>query len=759
MRMRSKNVCGFVLQTILSVSILAACGPAAPRPETAKTEEEIAEHVKPVDEDEVELEKLEPQGPPLARRDDVVDVIHGVKVPDPYRWLEDEKSEEVQEWVRTMDEFARGQIGEYRGRNNLVERFAELFYVDSFDAPLRRGERYFFGRRHKDKEKKVYYWRMGEKGQDRTLLDPNTMCEEGSLSVLDIFPDYQGRNVAYSVSEHAADEATLYLMDVETGKVSKKDVIEGAKYARPAWTPDGRGFYYTRLPVDPDIPVAERPGHAAVYFHRIGTDASEDEEIYPKTGDARTFLWPELSRDGRFLFVTKARGWSDFTIFWKDLRKGPKAKFRTFAEAPEGEKALYQVYAWRGWIYVRTNEGAPKYRLFRVNPKRPARKHWQEIVPERKDAVLDEFAVMGGHLVLQYLRNASTEVRIANLGGKTVRELELPTIGSISEWKGNPEDDTAYFEFESFVQPKTIFKTSISKGKSSVYFELSLPVDTDSYVVNQVRYPSRDGTIVTMFLVHGKDLKRDGSNPTLLHGYGGFNVSMTPSFRAAFMVWIENGGVVAVPNLRGGGEYGEGWHRAGMLLEKQNTFDDFIAAARYLISEGYTSESRLAIRGGSNGGLLVGAAMAQAPELFRAVSCHVPLLDMVRYHKFGSGRTWIPEYGSAEDPEQFKAILAYSPYHNLKKGVKYPAFIMFSADSDDRVDPMHARKFTAALRYATVGAHPVLFRVETMAGHGGADMAKKRVERHADEMAFLFNELGMKPGPEGSEESEEEETL
>lgn len=724
-----------------------SCGPATPAPQedrgespgSAETRQARVDKGKPGEKDK------SGDSPPATRRMALVENLHGVQVADPYRWLEDEKSGEVQEWVKAMDAYSRKRLNSLPGRCGLAGRLEELSYFDYKSAPKRKGERYFFVQRHKNKEKKVYYWRRGENGPAKILLDPNTMSKDGSLAVIDVFPDHQGKNVAYKLSKNNADEATLFVMNVATGEVSDKDTIPGAKYAKPAWTPDGKGFYYTRLPVDPDIPVAERPGYAEVYYHRLGTAPSKDILIHPKTGDSRTFLITQLSRDGRYLFVTKATGWSQFEVFWKDLKKGKRAEFKTFAKAPEGEKALYEVFAWKGWIYVLTNERAPRYRVFRVNPRRPSRKNWQEIIPEQDDAVLDEFKVLGGHLVLKYMKNASTELRVATLKGKVLRKMKLPSIGSISNITGTPEDDTAYYDFCSYVYPKAVYKTSVSKGTSSVYFKLNLPVDEEPYTINQIWYPSKDGTKVSMFLIHRKDIKRDGSNPTMLYGYGGFNVNITPRFVPTYMVWIEQGGVVAIPNLRGGGEYGESWHRAGMLENKQNTFDDFMAAAKYLINEKYTNPERLAIRGGSNGGLLVGAAMVQAPQLFRAVACHVPLLDMVRYHKFGSGRTWIPEYGSADKPEQFKFIYAYSPYHHVRKGEAYPALLMFSADSDDRVDPMHARKFTAAVLNASSSPHPILLRMEKKAGHGGCDMVKKTVARTADELAFLFKELGGKP--------------
>ncbi len=737
------------LQSLLVVSLwlsLTACPPAEPgpartppRPRTqpARTAPPVARQPAPP--------RPRRAGPPLARRQAIVDVLHGVRVADPYRWLENAKDPEVKTWVKRMNAYARKKLAALPGRDRLAKRLAELSYVEWVSAPRRRGRRYFFSRRHKDKEKVVYYWREGEKGRVHVLLDPNTLSKDGSVSVKGIYPDYQGRRVAYKLSHNNADESVLYVMDVATGRIHKKDTIKGAKYAQPAWTPNGRAFYYTRLPVDAKIPTADRPGYAEIYLHRLGTDPAKDRLVYGKTGDPRKFIWPELSRDGRWLFVYVAHGWARTDVYLKDLRRGRRARFVPFAISPKGTKALYSVYAWKGWIYIHTNEGAPRYRLLRVRATRPGRKGWKEIIPQQKDAVLEDFAVRGNHLSLRYLRHATTELRINTLRGKAVRTVSFPGLGTAYGLVGTPEDDVAYYAFSSYIRPTTIYRTSVRKGGRSVYFQVKLPIDPKPYTVEQVWYPSKDGTKISMFLIHRKQVKRDGKNPVLLYGYGGFNVNLTPGFRASWFVWLEQGGMVAIPNLRGGGEYGEDWHRAGMLLKKQNTFDDFVWAAKWLIQKRYTRPARLAIRGGSNGGLLVGAAMVQAPRLFRAVACYVPLLDMVRYHKFGSGKTWIGEYGSAEDPAQFKAIYAYSPYHHVRKGTAYPALIMMSADSDDRVDPMHARKFTAAIRWATTSGLPVWLRVETKAGHGGGDMVKKRVDATADEFAFLLHELGVKP--------------
>jgi prolyl oligopeptidase len=407
-----------------------------------------------------------------------------------------------------------------------------------------------------------------------------------------------------------------------------------------------------------------------------------------------------------------------------------------------GQEATYGVTTHLDQFYVHTNEGAPRYRAFKVDPSKPEREHWAELIPESKD-VLEGFDLVGGALALQYLQKAHSRLELRSLDGLLLREVPLPGIGSSYGFVGNVDDDTAYFGFSSFTQPQQIFKTSVKTGETSLWNEVKLPIDPSQFTVQQVEFRSKDGTLVTMDLVHKKGLKRDGSTPWLLYGYGGFNISMLPSFSSGLYPWLEAGGGYAVAHLRGGGEYGEAWHQAGMGAHKQNTFDDFIGAAQYLIREGYTASERLGIRGGSNGGLLVGAAMTQRPDLFRAVVCQVPLLDMVRYTEFGSGKTWAPEYGSPAVEAELRTLLAYSPYHHVVPGTAYPALLMMSADHDDRVDPMHARKFTAAVQAANTSAHPVWLRIEHHAGHGGADLVKQAVETSSETWAFLMRELGL----------------
>ena len=677
---------------------------------------------------------------PETRRDDVVDTRHGQAVADPYRWLEDVSTPEVQAWMTAQDTVARDYLASLPGREQLEQRLIELTYIDSMSPPSHRGERYFYSRSHADKEKAVYYFKKGKDGEEQVLLDPNLLSEDGSIAVRGLSPSRRGRYVAYKLSENNADASTIYVKDLKTGKDSTIDVIEGAKYAYPSWTPDDKGFYYVRLPTDPAIPAAELPGHAEVRYHRLGTKPEEDELVHPALGDPTKFIGASVTEDGHFLFVYESQG-PNSQIHFKDLRTN-KSRAKGFQPLATGLRAQYSVDEFRDWFYVTTNEGAPRSRVFKVDPAKPQREHWREIIPEPEKAVLDYAYVVGGHLVAGLMVDAHSQLEIRDLEGKLVRQVELPGVGSTSGLLGRPDEDEAYFYYTSFVQPPMIYETSVATGKTKLWATIEFPVDTSRIESKQLWYTSKDGTKVSMFVVHQQGITLDGSHPTLLTGYGGFNVSMTPGFSPSAALWVERGGVWAMPNLRGGGEYGEAWHEAGMLGNKQNVFDDFIGAAEHLVEEGYTKPDKLAISGGSNGGLLVGAAMTQRPELFGAVVCAVPLLDMVRYHEFGSGKTWIPEYGNPDDPKHFPFLYAYSPYHHVNDGTPYPAMLMLSADSDDRVDPMHARKFTAAIQAASGSGEPAIMRIEQKAGHGGAGTRKKGVAQQVDMYAFLLSEIG-----------------
>lgn len=675
---------------------------------------------------------------PLTKAEDVVDDHFGVKVADPYRWLEDGKAADVQLWMEARDKHARAHLAELSLQEDLRKRYKELLYVESRSAPVVRGGRLFFSRKPADKEKSIHYWQDGEKGEPKVLLDPNEMSDDGSISIGAVVPSKDGRLVAYMEKGNNADESTLKVMEVDTGEMRAMDTIGNLRYTSPSWTPDGKGFFYTWMPSDPSIPPNERMGYAEIRYHVLGTRPTEDKTYREKTGDPSRWQAASVSDDGKYLFLYVYRGWSEADIYVMFLKDRKHSKWRELAV---GTKASYMVEAHKDTFYVATSKDAPRWKIFKVSPRRLARKSWKEIVPQDPEAVLDSVQVIGGKLALKYLRGAATELVLRDLSGKNPVKVELPAIGSASSLVGNADLDTAYFSFSSFNYPPTIFKTSVKSPKSEVFAKVDMPVDPSQFEVKRVTFPSKDGTKVSMFIVHKKGIELDGKRPTLMYGYGGFNISLEPRWSSLIYPWIERGGVYAMPNLRGGGEYGEAWHEAGMLAKKQNVFDDFIAAGEYLVANKYTSPAHLGLRGGSNGGLLVGAAMTQRPDLFGAIICAVPLLDMVRYHMFGVGNAWVPEYGVATNEEQFKWLYAYSPYHNVKKDVRYPSLLMLSADSDDRVDPLHARKFVAMIEAAAQDDHVNLLRIESNAGHGGGDMRKKTLDVYADQIAFLWSEL------------------
>ncbi len=660
------------------------------------------------------------------------DTFFGTEVKDPYRWLENEKDPAVKAWMTEQDALARSELKALPERDAIAARLKELMYVDDLSAPAHRGGLYFFTRRSATQEKAIVYVKEGKAGVERVLLDPNAWSADGSSSLGGWRVSRDGKKLAYTVHERNKDEATLHVLDVSTGAESKIDQITGAKYASAAWTKNADGFYYTWLPTDPAIPIAELPGYAEVRFHKLGTEPSTDEVIHAKTGNPSQFLEVDISEDGSTLFIAIQQGWSGNELYFKDLRHpGP------FVPLATGFKAHYSAIAHQGALYVSTDESASNWKMLKADPEKPERSAWREILPENPSATLDHVSVMGGRLALSYLSQAASRLEIRDLEGKLERVVPLPGIGTAYMASGRENEDEAYFGFQSFTTPYQVFELSMHSGKSSLYSEVKVPIDKQRFVVEQVTYKSKDQTPVTLFIVRAKDLQKNGENRTLLYGYGGFQVSMTPGFAASIYPWLERGGVYAVANLRGGSEYGERWHQDGMLDKKQNVFDDFAAAAEFLIQNKYTSAEHLVISGASNGGLLTGASMVQHPELFAAVLCGVPLLDMVRYEKFGSGRTWSSEYGSVEKEPDFRTLFGYSPYHHVAPGTKYPALLMLSADSDDRVDPMHARKFSAAIQDASTGG-PVLLRIEKNSGHGGADLRRAEVEKSADRLAFAL---------------------
>jgi prolyl oligopeptidase len=678
--------------------------------------------------------------PVATRTSPGADTLFGQRVLDPYRWLEDENSAEVQAWMAAQDKYARAFLDELPGRAALVKRLEALYYVGTIGVPVERGARLFYLKRDAHQEKAVLCFKDGEGGMERVLLDPNGW-DGGKTSLGEWVPSWDGKHVAFNQNPNHADEAVMHVVDVDSGKWSEADVLEGTKYAGPSWTPDGRGFYYEYLPNPVGTSVADRPGLTEIRFHILGQAQGRDRLVHGATHDATSFLGQSLSRDGKVLLVSVTHGWTRNDVYFKRLGRD-----RDFRPLVVGKRALYSVDVWKGFFYVLTDEGAPRKRLFRVSVDRSQRSAWREIVPEDGHATLQSSTIVGGLLSLAYLKAATSELKLVTLLGKPVRPVALPELGSAANLSGLEDNPVAYYSFTSFSRAFEVYRTDVRTGTTTLWARVDVPVDASRYTSEQVHYKSKDGTDVTMFIVKKKDVARDGTAPALLYGYGGFDISLTPSFSSDVIPWLDAGGVYALTNLRGGGEYGKTWHEAGMLKNKQNVFDDFLAAAVALGKEKWADPARIAIFGGSNGGLLVGAAMVQRPDLFRAVVCAVPLLDMVRYTQFGSGRTWAEEYGDPSVEEAFRWLYAYSPYHHVAPGEAYPALLLLSSDHDDRVDPMHARKFAAWVQAASASHLPVLLRIERNAGHGGADQVKQAVAESADMLAFLLTELGV-PAP------------
>ena len=678
---------------------------------------------------------------PATRKDTtVVDDYHGTAVADPYRWLEDDRSEETAAWVAAQNEVTDAYLDRIPFRENLRARYEELFDYPKLSSPRKVGEYYFFYKNDGLQNQSVIYRQRGREGEPEVFIDPNALNEEGTTSIGLAGVSGGDEYIAYTRSDAGSDWQSIMVKEVATGR-ELGDTLRWVKFSGAEWVGD-EGFFYSRYP-EPEAGT-ELSGNNqlhSVYFHRLGTPQSDDVLVYRDTDNPGYYHFGDVTEDERYFVMYAAPGTDGYATYLFDLAGGVDG-----APAPQllfgGTDSKSAIVDHRdGELLVLTNVDAPNYRLVRVDPARPEPANWTEVLPEREH-LLESVSTVGGGLIATYLEQATNKVYRYDYDGTSERAVELPGLGSVGGFGGERDDDETFYTFTSFVYPPTIFRYDLESGESEVFYETELAFDPRDYVERQVTYESADGTPVTMFVVHREGLELDGARPTYLYGYGGFNISLTPSFSTARFLLLENGGVFAMPNLRGGGEYGEAWHRAGMLAEKQNVFDDFIAAAEYLIAEGYTSPEHLGIAGGSNGGLLVGAAMTQRPELFAVALPAVGVMDMLRYHKFTVGKGWIPEYGSADDPEMFPVLKAYSPLHNLDDGTAYPATLVTTADHDDRVVPAHSFKFAARLQDAHAGEAPVLIRIETDAGHGAGKPTAKIIEEQADLWSFFFANTG-----------------
>ncbi len=683
-------------------------------------------------------------GPPKAKIDSVEETIQGQRISDPYRWLEDAQNSDSQQFVEQELAYTRSVLDPLPGRQQIHDRLKQLLSVGTISTPQVAGKYYFYTRREGTQNQPVLYVRDEVHGKDRTLLDVNQLAADGTVALDWWFPSEDGKYVAYGTSTSGSEESTLKIIETSTGK-PLPDNIDRTRFASLAWKKDNSGFYYTKHPKKGEVPAGEEVYHVKVYYHSLGSDPARDPLIFGEGRNPQDIPQVQLADDDdRWLLITVFEGWAKTEMYLQDLKAGTPP-----IELTSGKTFLYSGEILNGKLYVTTNEDSPKYRVFVTDAANPKRESWKEIIPESKDAVLESVSILGEMLFAKYQKDVHSEIRLFDLDGKFVADIPLPAIGSSEGLGGRWDRKEAFFGFQSFTVPPSEYRVDLSTRKVELWDKVNAPVDPSQYEVKQVWFHSKDGTKVPMFVFHKKGLQLNGKNPTILTGYGGFNVSLSPTFTGTRFLWLEHGGVYAVANLRGGAEFGEDWHRAGMLGNKQNVFDDFIAAAENLISLKFTDKDHLAISGGSNGGLLMGAAFTQRPDLFRAVVCQVPLLDMLRYQNFQIAKLWIAEYGSAENPEQFKWLYAYSPYHHVKPGTEYPAILFMTADTDTRVDPMHAKKMAALMQAEAANGHsrerPILLRIEPKAGHGAGKPVAKQIEEGTDVYSFLFWQLGVKP--------------
>jgi prolyl oligopeptidase len=682
------------------------------------------------------------QGPkvtyPKTEKVPVTDTLHGTKLVDDYRWLEDAKDPKVQAWTADQEKLTRSLLEKLPQRGWLAARFEKLWRYDDESTPKRVlvGDRLFFSTKKAADEHWVFCTKEKEGAPTVELLNPNKWGEHDTLDFE--VPSRDGKYVAYGRAKGGDENPVTHILEVATMK-ELPDTLLGWRQEVSAWLPDNSGFYYCAKPKKGEVPEGQEDYWHSAYFHKLGTAATEDRKVFSDEKNKELWHYVDVSEDGKYEFFFKSLFDKNEVSYRKAGSSDPLVPIAS------GFDALYGPEEIEGKLFITTDWKAPRSRVMVTDADKPGREHWKEFIPEAKDN-LQNIACVAGKIYASYLHDAYSLVKVYDLSGRFLRDLPFPTVGSggVSGHWSQPE---VWVHFSSFAYPPAVFKYDFQKNALNLYHKSPIPVDVSNVEAQQVFAASKDGTKVPVFLIHRKDMKRDGTTPCLLTGYGGFNISMTPRFSTLFTVWLEAGGAVAIACLRGGGEYGQDWHHGGWREKKQNVFDDFIAAGEWLVANKVTAPSKLAIEGGSNGGLLVGAALTQRPDLFKAVLCEVPLLDMVRYQKFGVANIWAEEYGGAEDPAMFKVLLGYSPYHRAKDGVKYPATLVVGSENDARVDPVHARKMVARLQAADKGQGPILLMIQRASGHGGGTTIKTQIEQTADTFAFLMDKVGMKaPG-------------
>jgi prolyl oligopeptidase len=677
---------------------------------------------------------------PEARKDSAVDLYHAVEVADPYRWLEDAESAETQAWVAKQNALTQGLLNDIPARARIASRLTELMNYPRYSSPAKHGQRYFFWKNDGLQDQSVLYVQATLEAEPQIVINPNTLSTDGTVAIASTAVSWDGELLAYGLSRSGSDEQEVMVRDIDTGRVYA-ETLKWCRFTAIAWHHDGSGFFYSRFPDPNTVAPEDRMNYNRLYWHALGTPQSRDRLVYERPDNKELGFAPVVTEDGEYLIVYVYHGTDPRNrIYYRRLgTEGPFVKLMDEADA------RYDFVGNQGsMFYIMTDRDAPRRRVVAIDIEQPDPENWKTVIPEGSD-LTDYVGLIDGRLIVTHMHDVHHQLKVHQLDGQHVRDIALPSLGAVSGLSGKQDDSEMFFTFTSFLYPSTSFRYDIRSNELSVLHEPQIDFDTSPYETKQVFCTSRDGTRVPMFITHRKGLKRNGKHPTLLYGYGGFNINIKPRFSSSTLAWLEAGGIYAQANMRGGSEYGEQWHQAGMLDRKQNVFDDFIAAAEWLIASKYTRPEKLAIRGGSNGGLLVAACMLQRPELYGAVICQVPVIDMLRYHKFTVGRYWIPEYGNAEaSRKEFDFLYAYSPLHNVRSNLTYPPILITSADTDDRVVPAHAKKFAATLQEKTSGANPILLRVETKAGHGGGKPVSKTIEEQADIHAFLFEILDVK---------------
>ncbi|WP_019506835.1 prolyl oligopeptidase family serine peptidase [Pleurocapsa sp. PCC 7319] len=668
------------------------------------------------------------------------DNYHGVEVKDPYRWLENPDSEETKAWVKAQNQVTTNYLETISAKEQIQQRLTQLWDYEKYSSPFKRGERYFYFKNDGLQNQSVLYTLDSLDDEGTVLIDPNTLSADGTVALSGLSISDDGKLMAYGLSSAGSDWVEYRVRDIESGQ-DCPDHLQWIKFSGASWTKDNQGFFYSRYDEPNEQTKLEDVNYyQKLYYHRLGTEQAEDILIYHRPDQKEWGFSGGVTEDGKYLIISVWLGTDTKNlVFYQNLEQPDSEVVELISEF----EASYGVIDNDGDIFwVQTDLDAPRGKVIAIDLHNPQKANWQEIIPEAPET-LESVGILNYQFVANYLQDARSQVKIFNLDGTFVREVELPGIGSAGGFGGKRHDTETFYTFTSFTTPATIYRYDMNTGKSQLFRQPQVDFNPNDYQTQQVFYSSPDGTKIPMFITHKKGIKLDGNNPTYLYAYGGFNISLTPSFSISNLVWLEMGGIYAVPNLRGGGEYGEAWHQAGMKDKKQNVFDDFIAAAEWLIANKYTCSERLAIAGGSNGGLLVGACMTQRPDLFAAVIPAVGVLDMLRFHKFTIGWAWCTEYGSPDHEEDFATLYTYSPLHNLKQGTAYPATMITTADHDDRVVPAHSFKFAAALQAAHQGDNPVLIRIETKAGHGAGKPTTKIIEEAADKWAFLVSNLDM----------------